>query len=178
MTVIKWPIQYHKWGLPIGIRHLRHFALEILRRKQPRRAYLGANWHQQLLQHHSDVKRVIARGLDRTHAALMQNADVFKDYFELYKSLQEEYQITDQDTYNIDEKGFLVGAIQHEQVIIPVSERDTFLRQDGLREWVSVLETISADGGCISSYIIFNGSTSSRAGFMRLTKTLQPLLLV
>jgi DDE superfamily endonuclease len=38
-----------------------------------------------------------------------------------------------------------------------VTKRDAFLRQDGNREWVSVIETVSASGDSLPSYIIFKG---------------------
>jgi helix-turn-helix, Psq domain len=34
-TLIKWTIQYYKWGLPLSLKQLRQFALEILLRKTP-----------------------------------------------------------------------------------------------------------------------------------------------
>lgn len=170
-TVIKWAIQYSQWGLPIGISHLRHFATEILHRKDPHSPPLGVNWHQQLLSRHPEVHRVMARGLDRTRAATMQHPETLREYFELYRSLKEQYNIADQDTYNMDEKGFLMGTIQQEKVIIPVQQREAFLRQDGNREWVSVIETISADGCCLPSYIIFKAINQQKSWFEALEAT-------
>ncbi len=58
----------------------------------------------------------------------------------------------------MDEKGFSMGAIQRANVVISVTERDAFLRQDGNREWVSIIEIISASGESLSSYIIFKAT--------------------
>jgi hypothetical protein len=58
----------------------------------------------------------------------------------------------------MDEKGFSIGAIQRSNVVIPVGERDAFLHQDRNQEWVSVIETISASGDSLPSYIIFKGA--------------------
>lgn len=55
----------------------------------------------------------------------------------------------------MDEKGFCMSAIQRSNVVIPVTEREAFLHQDGNREWISVIETISASGESLFSYIIF-----------------------
>jgi DDE superfamily endonuclease len=146
-------------GLPLALKHIRQFALEIRIRKCPQsegsKPSLGDNWHRKLLKGHPEIKRVTVRGLDRTRASATLNIETLTEYFELYNSLQQKYDISPQDIYNMDEKGFCMGAIQRSNVVIPVGERAAFLRQDGNREWVSVIETISASGESLSSYIIF-----------------------
>jgi hypothetical protein len=141
------------------LKHLRQFAVEILRRRCPHptgsEPYIGKNWHTRLLQQNPQIKRVIARGLDRTRASAVLKVDTFKEYFELYKSLTNEYKITPQDTYNTDKKGFCMGAIQRSHVLVPANKKKAFLRQDESREWVSVIETISTTGKTLLSYIIF-----------------------
>ncbi len=51
-----------------------------------------------------------------------------------------------------------MGAIQRSNVVILVTERDAFLRQDGNQEWVSVIETILTSGESLLSYIIFKAT--------------------
>jgi DDE superfamily endonuclease/helix-turn-helix, Psq domain len=158
-TIVKWAIQYYKWGLPIGLKHLRQFAAEILLRKssqqQGQTPSIGRNWHTKLLARNPQIKRVVARGLDRTRASTMLKTEIFTEYFELYNAIRQKYGISPQDIYNMDEKGFCMGAIQRAHVLIPRTEKEAFLRQDGNREWVSVLETISGNGESLPSYIIF-----------------------
>lgn len=160
-TLVRWVIQNYTWGLPLALKQIRQFALEILIRKDPQ-PYgslppLSDRWHRKLLTRHPEIKRVSARGLDRVRASAA-HIETISEYFELYHSLQQKYNISPQDTYNMDEKGFCMGAIQRPNVVIPVTERDAFLRQDGNREWVSVLETISASGESLPSYIIFKAT--------------------
>jgi hypothetical protein len=81
--------------------------------------------------------------------------ETFTEYFALYDSIRQEYGITAQDTYNIDEKGFIMGIMQQSHVFVPASEKEAFLRQDGSQEWVSVIETISTAGESLPSYLIF-----------------------
>jgi hypothetical protein len=89
-TLVKWAIQYYKWGLPLGIKHLRQFTFEILLRKRPHSDGLPVienNWHRKLLKRHSDIKRVIVRGLNRTRASAVLRIETFTEYFKLYNSL-------------------------------------------------------------------------------------------
>ena len=45
--------------------------------------------------------------------------------------------------------------IQRSHVLISVTDREAFLRQDGNREWISVIECISGTGQALLSFIIF-----------------------
>ena len=157
-TLVRWVIQYYKWGLPLAFKQIRQFTLEILAHKSPQpqgsQPPLSEQWHRKLLKRHPEIKRVSARGIDRVRASVAHIGTI-TEYFKLYYSLQQKYNITAQDMYNMDEKGFSMGAIQRSNVVIPVAEREAFLRQDGNREWVSVIETISASDESLSSYIIF-----------------------
>ncbi len=34
-TLVRWVVQYYKWGLPLAFKQIRRFALDILARKNP-----------------------------------------------------------------------------------------------------------------------------------------------
>jgi Tc5 transposase DNA-binding domain len=67
-TLVKWVIQYYKWGLPLNLKQLRQFTLEILIRKSSQLTdsipFIGKNWHQRLLSRNPEIRRVLACGLD------------------------------------------------------------------------------------------------------------------
>ncbi len=174
-TLVKWVIQYYKWGLPLGLKQLRQFAAAILLRKSPQPQgndpYLGKNWHQKLLNRNPQIKRVIARGLDRTRASATLKTETLTEYFELFNSLRQEYKIEAEDIYNMDEKGFLMGVIQQSHVLISVAEKEAFLRQDGNREWVSIIETIEVTGEPLPSYIIFKAAYQQDSWFEKLNNS-------
>jgi DDE superfamily endonuclease/helix-turn-helix, Psq domain/Tc5 transposase DNA-binding domain len=172
-TLVKWVVQYYKWGLPLNLKYLRQYATEILLRKclQPYSNFvplIGENWHHKFLNRNPEIKQILARGLDRTRASAALKSETFTEYFELYRSLQQKYAIAPQDIYNMDEKGFCMGAIQRSHVFIPVSEKEAFLRQDGNREWISVIESISGSGETLPSFIIFKAVYQQSSWFQQL----------
>jgi hypothetical protein len=65
--------------------------------------------------------------IDRSRALVVLKTEIFTEYFTLYNLIQQEYRIIAQDTYNIDEKGFVIGIMQQSYVFIPTSKKDTFL---------------------------------------------------
>jgi hypothetical protein len=117
--------------------------------------FVNQNWHQKLLNRNPEIRHVVARGLDRSRASAVLKTETFTEYFALYDSIRQEYGIIAQDTYNMDEKGFAMGIMQQSHVFVPASEKEAFLWQDGSREWVSVIETISAASESLPSYLIF-----------------------
>jgi Tc5 transposase DNA-binding domain/helix-turn-helix, Psq domain len=105
-TLVKWIIQYYKWGLLLNLKQLRQFAIEILLRKSPQQTdsvpFVSKNWHQKLLNRNPEIRYVVARGLDRLRASAVLKTEIFTEYFTLYDSIRQEYGITAQDTYNMD----------------------------------------------------------------------------
>jgi hypothetical protein len=101
----------------------------------------------------------------------MLKTETFIEYFKLFSSLQQQYNIAPEDIYNMDEKGFCMGAIQRSHVLIPVHEREAFLRQDGSREWISVIECISGAGKSLPSYMIFKASYQQSSWYQQLNSS-------
>jgi uncharacterized membrane-anchored protein YjiN (DUF445 family) len=110
-TIIKWIINggYH-WVLSKFVNsQLKSLLANVYNTRAP--YFIGEHWHQIFIDRNSEIKQIVARGLDRTRASAMLKIEKFAGYFELYESLQEKYEITLQDIYNINEKGFCIEAI-------------------------------------------------------------------
>lgn len=70
-----------------------------------------------------------------------------------------------ENIYNWDEKGFLIGICQ---AVKRIMTRETYdsgkvrsARQDGSREFISLLATICADGTKLPPALIYKGKTAS-----------------
>lgn len=160
--VVQKAIQYYESGIPLGVRHLHQFANEILIRKDPDAPDIGQNWHRKLLARNPSIREVFSR-LERVRvrvpapvrAPAVPRKDSFEEFFELYSELRKTHGIVSTDVYHMDEKGFLMGPIQRSHVLISVQQKQAYLRLDGGREWVSVLECISTDGEALPAWMIF-----------------------
>jgi hypothetical protein len=75
----------------------------------------------------------------------------------------------------MDEKGFAMGVGDNGKVLIPVKEVEAFSAEPGNRDWVSVIESISAEGYSLPSFVIFQGQ---RIGTTWILKELNPLTKV
>jgi hypothetical protein len=89
----------------------------------------------------------------------------YKAYFEELHGLMDLYEVEPRHTYNMDEKGFLLGVIGKSKRIFSreMWERGTVKTnmQDGNREWITCVATICADGSCVPSLLIFASQNSS-----------------
>ena len=73
----------------------------------------------------------------------------------------EKYNVTAENIYNWDEKGFLLGIASTVKRIMSKealkSGRRRFARQDGSREFISLLACICADGSWLLPSLIYQG---------------------
>jgi hypothetical protein len=57
----------------------------------------------------------------------------------------------------MDEKGFMMGKLYRDWVLVSKEAKVAYIRQDGKREWVSVIESISAEEISFDSLVIITG---------------------
>ena len=75
----------------------------------------------------------------------------------------EQYNITAENVYNWDEKGFLIGLARTLKRVMTKkmydSGRITTAKQDGSREFISLLASICVDGTALPPALIYKGAS-------------------
>ncbi|KAF4306716.1 hypothetical protein GTA08_BOTSDO06117 [Botryosphaeria dothidea] len=115
--------------------------------------------------HHSDnfIRRTPELKAQRSRAynrqrALNEDYKVISQWFKLVSSIKEKYGIQDEDSYNFNEIGFMIGVILAQSVVTGSDRRGRpKVVQPGNREWVTVIQGINAAGWAIPPFIIFAG---------------------
>ena len=80
------------------------------------------------------------------------------NWFQMVLNTKKKYGVLDEDIYNFDESGFQMGVIATARVVTGTERRGRPLKkQPSNREWVTVIETISALGAKLNPLIIFSG---------------------
>ena len=83
---------------------------------------------------------------------------MIQGWFRLVENTKAKYGILDEDTYNFDESGFMLGVISTGAVVTGSKRRGRPKTvQQGNREWTSIIEGINAIGWAIPPFIIFQG---------------------
>jgi hypothetical protein len=124
-------------------------------RKERSLAPVGPRWASRFVSRQEELKTVFNRKYDYKRA-LCEDPEVIQGWFSLVANTKAKYGILDDDTYNFDETGFLMGQIAS-GVVVTDAEKPGRAKQvqPGNREWVTVIEGINATGWPIPPYIIF-----------------------
>lgn len=85
------------------------------------------------------------------------NPTLIREFLNLYHTTCDQYKLKTENKYNMDEKGFLLGLATSAKVIVTRKSRNRFVTQDGNRDSITVLETVSAVGKALAPRIIFKG---------------------
>jgi hypothetical protein len=146
-----------KRGLAPTRSMIRTFASEIAR--QP---VSESSVTRFLNRNHDHLISKWTSGIDR----LRHRADSrykYIEYFELLHAKMEEYKILPDNTYNMDEKGFMIGVTGRSKRVFTKAQwerkevRDTL--QDGSREWITLLAAICATGEWLPPSLIYSSAS-------------------
>jgi hypothetical protein len=89
----------------------------------------------------------------------------YKLYFKLLKDKIKQYSIEPRHTYNMDEKGFLLGITSRSKRIFdrPLYQSKAVRQaiQDGSREWISLIACICADGSTLDPALIYQATSTN-----------------
>ena len=91
---------------------------------------------------------------------------VLEPWFADLQRLIQKHEILAADFYNVDETGIALGVSRNANVIGSSSTDRTTIKSPEDREWVSIVETISALGRTLRPLVIFKGKTLQTSWFM------------
>ena len=117
-----------------------------------------------LHRYHDQLKSVWTTGMDsERHNA--ESGYKYELYFKLLQQKITQYRLSPEHTYNMDEKGFAIGVLGKSKRVFSRRQYEKRevrqARQDGSREWVSLLATICADGTALPPGIIYASKNST-----------------
>jgi hypothetical protein len=146
-------------GLPPTRSMIRNFASEIAHKP------VGEGWVYRFVNRNKD--HLISRwssGIDRTRSKADSHFK-YKLYFDLLHRKVTEHGVLPCNTYNMDEKGFLIGILGRSKRVFSKRQWEKkevkAALQDGSREWITVLASVCADGTAIPPGLIYASANSS-----------------
>jgi hypothetical protein len=148
-----------KQGLPPTRAMIQNFSSEIAKKR------LSERWVSRFLDR--NASHLISKwttGMDATrHKA--GSMGQYSLYFDLIHHKIEEYDIKPAHTYNMDEKGFMIGVTGRSKRVFSRSQWEkkevTASLKDGSREWVTLLATICSDGTALPPGILYASASRS-----------------
>ena len=135
------------------------FVLEILnKRERGGQLALGQHWITRFMDSHPQLSSKFSTQVYKQRI-VKSDPKILKQAFDVLGNMIRTFKILPQNTYNMDEKGLLIGKSARVKVICMRVRRCQPLIKDSNRELVTAVETISADGTVLPPMIILRGKT-------------------
>jgi len=117
--------------------------------------HVSLNWPSTFVKRQPELIVKFNRKYDYKRA-LCEDSGVVQGWFSLVANIKAKYGIQDDDTYNFNKAGFMIGQIST-GAVVTASERRGRPKavQPGNREWTTVIQGINAKGWAIPPFIIF-----------------------
>jgi hypothetical protein len=88
--------------------------------------------------------------------ALCEDPEIIQGWFGLVANIKAKYSIQDEDKFNFDKAGFMMGQISTGAVVTALERRrQPKAVQQGNREWTTVIQGVNATEWAIPPFIIF-----------------------
>src|SRR5450432_447974 len=84
---------------------------------------VGINWTSNFIKRCTEIKTKFSRKYDYKRAQC-EDPDIIQGWFRLVRNTVAKYRILEEDIYNFDEAGFLIGVIATAKVVISAEPRN------------------------------------------------------
>jgi hypothetical protein len=158
-SLVEWILDLDRRGFPPHIIDVRRMADTLLanRGQNPPPPAVGKCWVSRFISRQSELQTKWNRKF-HSQRAKCEDPVTIRAWFKLVQDTCQTYGILDEDIYNFDETGFMMGIASTSKVI---TSSDTIGRatviQPGDREWVTAIECINASGWCLPPFVILKG---------------------
>ena len=155
-ALVKWACFQDDRGIPPRLDLLKDKAQAILQEIQPGQA-LGKRWMDRFIKRHSELQTRFSQRLERQRS-VASNPRVLEHHFRLFEKALKEYKIKEVNIWNMDEKGFLLGIAAKVKVVCRKGRKNPKYSQDGNRELITVLESVSSKGVALPPLVVTKGA--------------------
>ena len=109
---------------------------------------LGKAWVTGYFKRNPRIKSLLARPIESARIDGAQPGQI-QEFYDLYKRVQRKANIRAENSWNMDESGVALGVCMNTIAVGDASKKKTLIQLPNNREWVSIVETISALGRLI-----------------------------
>jgi DDE superfamily endonuclease len=151
-SVVRYTVELATRSFPPRLRGVEDMANQLLRARDA--PPVGKRWAHNFIQRRPELRTRFSRRYDYQRAKC-EDRKVIGEWFTLVRNMVAKYGIVDEDVYNFDETGFMMGIIFPGMVVTTSDGRGRAkLAQPGNREWATVIQGVNALGWVIPPFII------------------------
>ena len=151
-AIVQYVIELDARAFPPRLSGVEDMANQLLRvRDAPP---VGQLWAHRFVRRKEELRTRWTRQYDYQRAKC-EDPKVIGEWFALVRNVKAKYGIVEDDIYNFDETGFMMGIIFAGMVVTTSDGRGKAkLAQPGNREWATVIQGVNALGWAIPPFII------------------------
>jgi hypothetical protein len=151
-TIVQYIIELVTRSFPPRLSGVEDMANQLLRARNA--PPVGKLWAHNFVRRRPELRTRYSRKYDYQRAKC-EDPKVIGEWFALVRNVKAKYGIVDEDTYNFDETGFMMGII-FAGMVVTTSDGlgKAKLAQPGNREWATVIQGVNAQGWAIPPFII------------------------
>src|SRR4051812_1855043 len=156
LAIVQYILDLDSKGFPPRLCGVEDMANHLLAERNAGR--VGTRWASNFVKRQPHLATRFNRKYDYQRAKC-EDPKLIGDWFRLVENIIAKYGIVDADIYNFDETGFMMGVIST-AIVVTSSERAgrAKAKQPGNREWVTMIQAISADGWALPPFIVIKGA--------------------
>ena len=171
-ALAKWAQKMDDHGFPPRLDIFKAMAQELAVQNteqtgDPIRANIGQGWLSSFLNRQPKVSSKFGSNLDRQRA-LAGSPGPITDFFHKLKKVLKEYNFLPENVYNMDEKGFILGVSNRSKFVCKAGRRPPRVTQDGTRELITAIATVSAAQFILPPMVIYKGAGHYRSWYTEL----------
>ncbi|KAH7472031.1 hypothetical protein FOMA001_g13641 [Fusarium oxysporum f. sp. matthiolae] len=153
--IVQFLLDLDSRGFPVRLRFVEEIANSLLADRDA--LPVGKRWAHNFVKRQPELKTRLFRRYDYQRAKC-EDPTIIRGWFRLVQNTIVKYGIRSDDIWNFDETGFMMGLIMAGMAVTG-SERQGRPKsvQPGNREWITVIQTINAEGQSIAPFIIGAG---------------------
>jgi DDE superfamily endonuclease/helix-turn-helix, Psq domain len=154
-VIVQYILELDARAFPPRLSGVEDMANRLLMERNAGR--VGTRWANNFIKRQPELKLRFSRGYDYQRAKC-EDRTLVSGWFALLKNTIAKYGILDDDIYNFDETGFMMGVITTSMVVTR-AERNGMakLKQPGNREWVTVIQGVNALGWSLPPFVVVKG---------------------
>lgn len=154
-VIVREVLELDSRGFPPRLGHIEEMANQLRTMRDASR--VGPRWASNFVKRQPELKTRFTRKYDYQRAKCEDPA-IIQGWFDLVRNMVAKYGILDEDIWNFDETGFMMGIISSAMVVTSSDGRGKAkMVQPGNREWATVVQAVSAYGDSIPPFIILAG---------------------
>jgi hypothetical protein len=119
-AIVRYVADLDSRSFPPRIRGVEEMANQLLRTRSSTR--VGKNWASTFVQRRPELKTRFNRRIDYQRV-LCEDPDAYRAWFLLVRNTIAKYGVREEDIYNFDETGFVMGQISSEMVVTTSDRR-------------------------------------------------------